>query len=257
MREGRWLRAHLAVVYLFLYVPIAVLIGLSFNRSGLPTAWGGFSTRWYGEMLDNEALTAGLRASLIVALGTTVMATVLGTLLAVGLERHVRSSLVEAYVLAPAILPDLVLAIGLLAFYTLLDVTLGLRSVLLSHVLFALAFVATVVRTRLHNLDRSTEDAARDLGDTAVGAFVRITLPALAPGIAAGALLAFTLSFDEFVIAFFTNGPSDPTLPTVIYSSVRFGVTPDVNALAAVVLVVSATAVLAAQRLSHAADALR
>jgi spermidine/putrescine transport system permease protein len=256
VREGRWLRLELLLVYAFLFLPIVVVVVLSFNRSGLPTTWGGFSTRWYGELAENEQIREGLKNTLIVAVGTTIVATVLGTLLAVGIERYVRSPALEAAVLAPAILPDIVLAIGLLSFFTLLDFTLGLRSVLLSHVLFAMAFVAAVVRARLHNLDRSTEEAARDLGDTATGTFVRITLPALLPGIVAGALLAFTLSVDEFVIAFFTNGPRHPTLPAVIYSSVRFGVTPDVNALAAILLLVSTVAVLAAQRLTRFTEAV-
>ena len=168
-----------------------------------------------------------------------------------GIQRHVRSSLLETVFIAPAVLPDIVLAVGLLSLYTFIDLTLGLRSVLLSHTLFCTAFVTAVVRTRLQHVDPSMEEAARDLGDTAVGAFLRITLPNLAPGIIAGALLSFTLSLDEFVIAFFTNGPTTPTLPQVIYSNVRFGVNPDINALAAVLLLVSTVAVLSAQRLTR------
>ncbi len=193
---------------------------------------------------------------MIVAVGATVLACVIGTLLAVGLQRHVRSSLVQSVFIAPAVLPDIVLAVGLLSLYTFVELTLGLRSVLLSHTLFCMAFVTAVVRTRLQHVDPSLEEAARDLGDTAVGAFVRITLPNLAPGILAGALLSFTLSLDEFVIAFFTNGPTTPTLPQVIYSNVRFGVKPDINALAAVLLAVSTVAVLGAQRLARPTDAL-
>jgi spermidine/putrescine transport system permease protein len=244
------LRLHLALVYAFLFLPIAVLVVLSFNRSGLPTTWGGFSTKWYGEMARNEDMREGLRNTLIVATGATVIATVLGTLLAVGMQRFVRNPAVEVVILAPAELPDIVIAVGLLALYNFLDATLGLRSVLLSHVVFCMAFVTAVVRARLQSVDASLEEAARDLGDSRAGAFVRITLPSLAPGIVAGALLSFTLSLDEFVIAFFTNGPTTPTLPQVIYSNVRFGVKPDVNALATVLLLVSMVAVLGAQRLT-------
>jgi spermidine/putrescine transport system permease protein len=249
-----YLRVHLALVYAFLFLPIAVLVVLSFNRSGLPTSWGGFTTAWYGEMWRNADMREGLRNTLIVAAGATLVATVLGTLLAVGMQRYVRSRSVEVLILAPAVLPDIVLAVGLLTFYTALDTTLGLRSVLVSHALFCMAFVAAVVRARLQTVDPSLEEAARDLGSTRVGSFVRITLPALLPGIIAGALLAFTLSIDEFVIAFFTNGPTTPTLPQVIYSNVRFGVKPDVNALATVLLLVSIVAVLTAQRLTALAD---
>ncbi len=255
MTGGRLLRAHLLVVYAFLYLPIAVLVVLSFNRSGLPTVWSGFTTEWYGRLLDNDDIRDGLRNTLVVATGATVLATVFGTLLAVGLHRFVRNPVLEGVLLAPAVLPDIVLAVGLLTLFTTIDLTLGLRSVLLSHTLFCMAFVTAVVRTRLGHIDNSLEEAARDLGDTTAGAFVRITLPSLAPGILAGALLSFTLSLDEFVIAFFTNGPSNPTLPQVIYSSVRFGVKPDVNALATVLLLVSTSAVLFAQRIGGVAGA--
>jgi len=253
---NRLLKLHLVAVYGFLFVPIAVLVVLSFNRSGLPTTWGGFSTKWYGELADNEEIREGLRNTLVVATGATVLATILGTLLAVGIQRYVRNPLLEAAILAPAVLPDIVLAVGLLVLYTTIDMTLGLRSVLLSHTLFCMAFVTAVVRTRLTNVDPSLEEAARDLGDSAVGAFVRVTLPALLPGIVAGALLSFTLSLDEFVIAFFTNGPTTPTLPQVIYSNVRFGVKPDVNALASLLLLVSTVAVLTAQRLTRLTDSI-
>jgi spermidine/putrescine transport system permease protein len=254
---GRLLRAHLALVYGFLYLPIGVLVALSFNKAGLPTVWSGFTTDWYTRLADNGDIREGLRNTLIVATGATLLATALGTLLAVGLDRFVRNPVLQGVLLAPAVLPDIVLAVGLLALFTAVDFTLGLRSVLLAHTLFCMAFVTAVVRTRLGHLDRSLEEAARDLGDSAAGAFVRITLPTLAPGIVAGALLSFTLSLDEFVIAFFTNGPSDPTLPQVIYSSVRFGVKPDVNALATVLLVVSTSAVLFAQRVGGVAGAVQ
>jgi spermidine/putrescine transport system permease protein len=253
---NRWMgrhlgHVHLGVVYAFLFLPILVLVGLSFNASGLPTSWGGFSTRWYGELARNDDIRGGVRNTLVVAVGATALATTLGTLLAVGIHRYVRRPLVQAAFIAPAVLPDIVLAVGLLSFYTFVNLTLGLHTVLLSHTLFCMAFVTAVVRTRLQHVDPSLEEAARDLGDSAVGAFVRITLPSLAPGILAGALLSFTLSLDEFVIAFFTNGPTTPTLPQVIYSNVRFGVKPDINALATILLVVSTVAVLSAQRLTR------
>lgn len=244
-----WHRLPLWLAYGFLYLPILVLFGMSFNASGLPTVWGGFTTSWYGEMLSNSDILGGARTTLIIAAGSTIVATVLGTLLALGLERHNRSRSLDAAVMAPAILPDIVLAFSLLAFYSLIGFTLGRVSVMAAHVTFNIAFVAAIVRTRLHNFDRSVEEAALDLGATELRTFSRVTLPIIAPGIVAGALLAFTLSVDEFVIAFFTNGPANPTLPVVIYSMVRFGVTPEVNALAVVLLAVSFSVILIAQRL--------
>lgn len=253
---SRWSKLHMILTYAFLFVPIFVLVALSFNSSGLPTSWGGFTTDWYGELLRNDEIREGFKNTLFVAVGATVIAVILGTLLAVGMQRHVRSSILQAVFIAPAVLPEIVLAVGLLSLYTFVDLTLGLRSVLLSHALFCTAFVTAVVRTRLQYVDPSLEEAARDLGDSAAGAFLRVTLPSLAPGILAGALLAFTLSLDEFVIAFFTNGPTTPTLPQVIYSNVRFGVKPDINALAAVLLLVSTVVVLSAQRLTRFSDSI-
>jgi spermidine/putrescine transport system permease protein len=244
------------VTYAFLYLPILVLMVMSFNASKTPFSWQGFSLRWYGELAGNEVVLEGVVNTLIVAVGSTALATALGTLLAIGLERHTRSRTLEAAALAPAIMPDIVLAIGLLAFYSMISMSLGLHSVLLAHVVFSTAFVAAVVKARLGHLDPSLEEASRDLGSTAVGTFWRITVPTLAPGIVAGALLAFTLSLDEFVIAFFTNGTTTPTLPMVIYSMVRFGVTPEINALATILVAVSFTAVLLAQRSSRITDAV-
>lgn len=251
-----WLRVPLVVTYAFLYLPIAVLVVMSFNASKTPFTWSGFSTRWYGELLSNELIREGFINTMIVAVGATILATVLGTLLAIGVARYFRSSIVEAYALAPAIIPDLALAIGLLALFGLLGVTLSLVSVLLSHVVFGMAFVAAVVIARLGQTDSSLEEASRDLGAGPVSTFARITLPSLAPAIIAGALLVFTLSLDEFVVAFFTDGPTTPTLPIVIYSMVRFGVTPEINALAALLLLVSFTIVLSAQRITRLTDSV-
>jgi spermidine/putrescine transport system permease protein len=253
-RISRPLLVPFWLTYVFLYAPILVLMVMSFNASKSPFSWEGFSFRWYGELARNEVVLEGVVNTLIVAVGSTVLATVLGTLLAIGLERHTRSRTLEAAALSPAIMPDIVLAIGLLAFYSMISLTLGLHSVLLAHVVFSTAFVAAVVKARLGHIDPSLEEASRDLGSTAIGTFLRITVPNLAPGIIAGALLAFTLSLDEFVIAFFTNGPTSPTLPIVIYSMVRFGVTPEINALATILVAVSFTVVLLAQRASRFTD---
>lgn len=232
----------------FLYLPISVLIFMSFNESDAPFTWTGFSTKWYSVLVNSPNIMEGFQNTLIVAVASTIISLVLGTLLAIGLARYQKSSALEAVALTPAIFPDLALAIGLLALFTSLHLTLGLHSVIISHALFCMAFVTAIVRGRLAQIDSSLEEAAQDLGDSPVGTFFRVTLPSIKPALIAGGLLAFTLSLDEFVIAFFTNGPSTPTLPIVIYSMVRFGVSPEINALATVVLLISALIVTIAQR---------
>lgn len=256
MHKLGWLRIPLVVTYAFLYIPIAVLVVMSFNASKNPFTWTGFSTQWYSALFNNDLIRQGFINTMIVAVGATIFATILGTLLAIGVSRYFKSAVMEAYSLAPAIIPDLVLAIGLLAFFALVGVTLSLFSVLLAHVVFGMAFVAAVVIARIGQTDSSLEEASRDLGASATTTFFRITLPSLAPGIIAGALLVFTLSLDEFVVAYFTNGPATPTLPIVIYSMVRFGVTPEINALAALLLLVSFTIVISAQRITRLTDAV-
>ncbi|MEO5917959.1 MAG: ABC transporter permease [Candidatus Limnocylindrales bacterium] len=262
MPSWRWgrrlLRIEFALVVAFLYLPIAVIVGLSFNASGQPTAWTGFSLDWYASVLANEALLNAFRNTLVVGVVTTILASLIGTLLALGLERTVRSTLLDSLVYVPMIVPDIVLAIALLSFYNLvfaglLNLQLGLWTVILSHVVFDIAFVAIVVRTRLQHFDRSIEEASLDLGANERRTFLNITLPAIAPGVIAGGLLAFTLSFDEFIIAFFTKGTVE-TFPTQVYSMIRFGVTPEVNAIATFVLLLSISLVLISQRL-RAADA--
>ncbi len=248
-----WLAAHLGLVYLFLYGPIIVLVVLSFNQSGLPTAWTGFTIDWYGKLLQNEAILAAVRNSLIVAVFSTAISTVLGTLLAMGLEEGRPVGALEALVTAPMIIPDIVLAIALLSFYTLLHMTLGLYSIILSHAVFNIAFVCTVVRTRFKHFDRSIVEASIDLGAGEFTTFRRIILPVIAPGVIAAALLSFTLSIDEFIIAYFTAGAgrASTTFPMQIYAMIRFGVTPEINAVATIVMGVSFVLVFLSQRLTR------
>ena len=210
--------------YAFLYIPIARPDGHVASTPPSRRSAGTVSAcSWYGELAGNETVREGLVNTLIVAVGSTLLATLLGTLLAIGLERHTRSRTLEAAALSPAIMPDIVLAIGLLAFYSMISLSLGLHSVLLAHVVFSTAFVAAVVKARLGHTDPSLEEASRDLGAGAVETFWRITVPSLRPGIIAGALLAFTLSLDEFVIAFFTNGAqlTDPADRHLLDGAVR------------------------------------
>lgn len=249
----RLLNGHLAMTYVFLYVPIIVLVGLSFNKSGLPTAWGGFSLEWYGKLASNPKILSSAWNSLVVALASTGLATIIGTLLALGSERARPSPAREALLFAPMIVPDIVLAIALLSFFSLVKFTLGLQSIILAHVVFNIAFVTAVVRARLKSFDWSLTEASRDLGAGALTTFRRITLPLILPSVVAAALLAFTLSVDEFIIAYFTAGagPSSTTLPMQIYSMIRFGVTPEINAMAAIVMFISFVCLLAAQRLNR------
>ncbi|WP_344969714.1 ABC transporter permease [Streptosporangium fragile] len=256
MRRSRLLYVPFWATYVFLYTPIVVVVVMSFNAGKSPFVFEGVSLRWYATLARNADIREGLVNTLIVAAGSTALATVLGTLLAVGLARYTRSRLLDALGTLPAILPDLVLGLGLLVLYATVKMTLGLHSVLLAHTVFGMAFVSAVVRTRLVHADTSLEEASRDLGARPLTTFARVTLPQLAPGILAGALLAFTLSIDEFVIAFFTAAPTTPTLPIIIYSMVRFGVTPEVNALATILLAVSFTVVIVAQRTTRLTESL-
>ncbi len=246
-------RIVLLLVFGFLYLPIAVLVLLSFNESGLPTSWSGFSTRWYVALAGNGDILRAAWNTLVVAVFATLISTVLGTLLALGMEtRRRKSNGLEALAFAPMVIPDIVLAVALLSFFSRLNLTMGLHTIVISHVVFDLAFVCSVVRARLKNFDYSIVEASRDLGASGWTTFWRITFPVLLPAIVAGALLAFTLSVDEFIIAFFTAGAgrSSITLPMQIYSMIRFGITPEVNALATIVMGVSATALMISQWLN-------
>jgi spermidine/putrescine transport system permease protein len=252
-----WRTLPLWVLYAFLYIPIVIVVAMSFNANDSAYRWTGFSLKWYPELLKDAEILGGLRTTLIVAVGTTIISVVLGTLLALALERYLPSRALDAAAAAPAVMPDIMLAIGLLAFYTLVGIALSPVSVILAHSVFGIAFVAAVVRVRLAGMDRSLEEASRDLGASALRTFWQVTLPGIRPAIIAGALLAFTLSLDEFTVAFFTASPAEPTLPIVIYSSVRFGVTPQINALATLLLLVSFIAVILAQRASRLSDSLK
>jgi spermidine/putrescine transport system permease protein len=243
----------LGTVFAFLYIPISVLVALSFNEGGLPTAWTGFSLKWYGSLWQNADILHAALNTLIVGLISAALSTLLGTLLAIGVEtRRRKGRALEALIFAPMIIPDIVLAIALLSFFSLLKVPMGLHTIIVAHVVFNLAFVCAVVRARLKSFDWSIVEASTDLGAPAFTTYRRIVLPVLAPAIIAGALLAFTLSVDEFIIAFFTAGAgrSSTTLPMQIYAMIRFGVTPEINALATLVLGISVTTLTLAQRLN-------
>lgn len=244
----------LSAVFAFLYIPISVLFALSFNEGGLPTAWTGFSTRWYGELFRNAEIIGAAVNTLIVALVSTALATVLGTLLAIGVEiRRRKGRFLETIIFAPMIIPDIVLAIALLSFFSMLNVTMGLHTIIVSHVVFNLAFVCSVVRARLKTFDWSIVEASTDLGASTGMTLWRVMLPVMLPAIVAGALLAFTLSVDEFIIAFFTAGAGRDsiTLPMQIFAMIRFGVTPEINALATIVMTLSVVMLALSQRINR------
>lgn len=234
-------------VFIFFYAPILVLIIFSFNSSRFVSQWEGFSLAWYAKLFSNEAIGLALRNSLIVASISTVVSTILATLVAVGMERfrfRGRTAL-DSMLYLPIIIPDIAMAVMLLLFFVQagqalgvfgVRVSLGLGTVILAHVAFNVSFVAVTVRARLADFDRSLEEAARDLYADEWATFRHVTLPLIMPGILAGALLAFTLSLDDFVITFFTSGPGSTTLPLRIYSMVKTGITPEINALSTLML---------------------
>lgn len=254
-RPSGWLRAVGGAAFVFLYLPLVVVVAYSFNDSRLNAEWVGFTGRWYVTLLHDEAMLLAARNSLLVALTASVVSTVLGTLAGLALYRRPRQRVLPILVLTPIAIPEVLQGVSLLIFFVLMNVSLGLVSIVLSHVAFCIGFVAVVVRARLQGLDPSLIEAARDLGATPWQAFSRVTLPLIAPGIAAGALLAFTLSLDDFVITFFTAGPEASTLPLQIYSMIRIAVTPEVNAVST--LLMALTLALAALAGRIAPGALR
>jgi putrescine transport system permease protein len=233
----------------FLYVPLFLLIVYSFNDSRLVTVWGGWSTRWYQGLLQNQALLDAAWVSLKVAAVSATLATILGTCAALALVRagSFRGRTVFAgLVYAPLVMPEVITGLALLLLFVAIDFERGFWTVALAHVTFTMCFVAVIVQSQLLTFDRSIEEAALDLGATPMRAFFSITLPVIFPAVAAGWLLAFTLSLDDLVIANFTAGPGNTTLPMRIYSQVRLGVTPEVNAISTVFIVVITAVVLTA-----------
>ena len=233
----------------FLYVPLILLVIYSFNDSRLVTVWGGWSTRWYQGLLQNQALLDAAWVSLKVAAVAATLATVLGTLAALALVRAGAfrgRTLFAGLVYAPLVMPEVITGLALLLLFVAIDFERGFWSVALAHVTFTMCFVAVIVQSRLLTFDHSLEEAALDLGATPFRAFFSVTLPIILPAVAAGWLLAFTLSLDDLVIANFTAGPGNTTLPMRIYSQVRLGVTPEVNAISTVFIVVITAVVLTA-----------
>ncbi len=240
MKPTHFVRAAaLLFGFAFLYAPIALLVLYSFNASRLVTVWGGFSTRWYASLLENDQLIASAWISLRVALVSALIATIVGTCAAIALARFGRFAgriAFSSMIYAPLVMPEVITGLSLLVLFVALDIPRGFWTVVVAHATLGMCFVAVVVHARLVTMDRSLEEAAMDLGCTPGGALRRVTLPLAAPAIVAGYGLAFILSIDDVVIASFTSGPGSTTLPMRIYSQVRLGVTPEINAISAILI---------------------
>ena len=237
----------LTIGFAFLYIPMLILVIYSFNASKLVTVWAGFSTKWYGELLQNEAFLDAAWVTVRVAFFSSVIATVLGTMAAYALVRSGRffgRTLFSGMVYAPIVMPEVITGLSLLLLFISLDMARGVVTIVLAHATFSMCFVSVVVSARLASFDRSLEEAAYDLGCSGWDAFRSVTLPIIAPAVIAGWLLAFTLSLDDLVIASFTSGPSATTLPIKIYSSVRLGVSPEINALSTIIIAIVTIGVL-------------
>jgi putrescine transport system permease protein len=250
----------LAFGYAFLYIPIISLIVYSFNESRLVTVWSGFSTKWYGELLRNDQILAAAWVSLRVAAMNASFAVLLGTLAALALVRFGRFRgrlLFTTLVSAPLVMPEVILGLASLLLFVAMEQAVGwpagrgMTTITLAHITFSAAFVTVVVQSRLGQMDTSLEEAAMDLGARPWKVFLVITLPVIAPALVAGWLLAFTLSLDDLIIASFVAGPGSTTLPMVVYSSVRLGVSPQINALATLIVAFVTLCILAAGWLMH------
>jgi putrescine transport system permease protein len=239
----------LALGFAFLYLPIVILVIFSFNDSRLVTVWGGWSLRWYREFFNDRAMIEAAWMSIRVAAMSATIATVLGTLAAVALSRGERfggRTLFSGMLYAPLVMPEVITGLSLLLLFVAIDAERGLWTVTIAHTTLTMCFVAVVVQSRLTSLDRSLEEAAMDLGCGPAHAFVAVTLPLILPAIVASWMLAFTLSLDDLVIASFTTGPGSATLPIRIYSEVRLGVKPEINAICTLFIALIAMVIVVA-----------
>ncbi|QPC86807.1 ABC transporter permease subunit [Mesorhizobium sp. NBSH29] len=250
--NASWSRFNIVSIvagFAFLYLPIVILVIFSFNESRLVTVWGGFSTKWYVELFNNKGLLDAAWVTFRVGLISASVATVLGTLAALALTRYTRFRgrvLFSGMVFAPLVMPEVITGLSLLLLFVAIGMDRGFVTLTLAHITFSMCFVAVVVQSRLLTFDRSLEEAAMDLGAPPVKTFLHITLPVILPAIVSGWMLAFTLSIDDLVISSFTSGPGATTLPMKIYSQVRLGVTPEINAACTILIGVVTVGVIAA-----------
>ena len=229
------------LIYIFLYLPIAVIVFFSFNSSKLNIVFQGFTLQWYGVMLQNTELMSALENTVIVAVATVVISVFIGTLAAIGMYRYEfkGKGIVDSFLYIPIVIPEIVMGISLLAFYHILNINLGLTTLIIAHVTFSMPYVVVTVRSRISGYDMAVEEAAMDLGATRLRTLLRVTLPIIAPGILAGAMLALTLSLDDVIVSFFTTGVDSVTLPIYIFNKVKTGVSPDINALITVIILIT------------------
>lgn len=249
-RVFRWTTIiYTLLIYLILYIPIFVLIAYSFNASKLNVVWTGFTFKWYAALFRNTTVIDAFKTSLTVAVISTVLAAMIGTLAAVGMYRYHfgGKSVLDALLYIPVVIPEIVMGIALLALFALIGMPLGLTTLIFAHVAFSIPFVVIVVKARLDGFNRSMEEAAMDLGANQWRTFTKVTLPIIMPGIISGTLLAFTLSLDDVVISFFVAGPQSTTLPLKIFSMVKFGVSPEINALSTMMLLLTLSMVVIAE----------
>ncbi|WP_295315684.1 ABC transporter permease subunit [Roseobacter sp.] len=243
----------LTIGFAFLYLPMVILIAYSFNESKLVTVWAGFSTKWYGELLRNEAFLDAAWVTVKVAVLSSTLATVLGTMAAYVLVRGGRflgRTLFSGMIYAPLVMPEVITGLSLLLLFIGIGLDRGVLTIVLAHTTFSMCYVSVVVSSRLLSFDRSLEEAALDLGCSGFDAFRLVTLPIIAPAVIAGWLLAFTLSLDDLVIASFTAGPAATTLPIKIFSAVRLGVSPEINALSTIMIGIVTVGVIGASLIS-------
>jgi spermidine/putrescine transport system permease protein len=248
-RRPVWLWVSAIAAYAFLYAPLAIVVVYSFNDSRLNAEWVGFTLAWYEKLFHNDKMLMAAWNSLVIGLTASVVSTVLGTMAGYAMYRF-RTRLLPILILAPIAIPEILMGVSLLIFFVMLNITLGMFSIILSHIAFCIGFVAIVVRSRLAGMDESLTEAARDLGATPRQAFRLVTLPLIMPGVVAGALMAFTLSIDDFVITFFTAGVGSSTLPLQIYTMVKIAVTPEVNAISTLLMLLTLALILIASKLS-------
>ncbi|MFC3612205.1 ABC transporter permease [Lutimaribacter marinistellae] len=239
----------LTLGFAFLYIPMIILVIYSFNESKLVTVWAGFSTKWYGELLRNEAFLDAAWVTVKVAVLSSTLATILGTMAALVLVRAGRflgRTLFSGMIYAPLVMPEVITGLSLLLLFIGIGLDRGILTIVLAHTTFSMCYVSVVVSSRLVTFDRSLEEAALDLGASQAEAFRLVTLPIIAPAVISGWLLAFTLSLDDLVIASFTAGPSATTLPIKIFSAVRLGVSPEINALSTIMIAIVTVGVITA-----------
>ena len=231
----------IGLVFLFLYLPIIVLIVFSFNDTKLNIVFEGFTFDWYKVLPLNKTLIEALKNTLIVSISSTIISTIIGTVSAFGLYKFdfKGKNLINEILYIPIVMPDIVIGISLLSIYTLMNLSLGMLSLIIAHVAFSIPYVIVSVRSSLQGMNTNLEEASSDLGASSAQTFFKVTLPNIAPGIFAGALLAFTLSMDDVVISYFTSGPDSNTLPLYIYSMIKSGITPDVNAMFSIIIVIT------------------